>query len=231
MSETVSDAVARVSAPVSLVEASLAEFAKILPKAVDPERFGRWALTCLRNGLNSPKQREAWERVLNPANEAGRLSVMSALMDSASLGLEPGREYHLVPFGSTVTGITDYKGEVKLITNHEPSSVIAMLVHQYDDFHMTGANIPPRHDADWFGNRGAVVGGYAYVDYGSGRYSLVARMRELPDQDDPMADSFQKHREVAKTKAVWDEWPEPMRCKTLVHQLRKMVPWAAERQW
>jgi hypothetical protein len=27
---------------------------------------------------------------------------------------------------------------------------------------------------------------------------------------------------------VWNEWPESMRLKTLVHQLRKWVPWSAE---
>src|SRR5277367_2490305 len=219
--ETVSNAVARVQAPSQLIEASLTEFAKILPKSVEPERFGRWALTCLKNGLSNPKQMEHWSRVLHPDNEAGRLSVMSALMDAAALGLEPGREYHLVPFGGTVAGITDYKGEVRLITNAEPCSVVAMLVHEKDQLRLTGANIPPGHDADWFGERGPVTGGYCYIDYGS-RYSLVTRMSEA---------DFLKHRAVAKIHTVWDAWPEAMRVKTLVHQVRKMVPWAVERQW
>jgi recombinational DNA repair protein RecT len=221
----VGQAVARVQAPATLIESSLTEFAKVLPSSVDKDKFGRWALTCLKNALNdtgNPKQVEAWGRVLNPANEAGRLSVMSALMDAAALGLEPGREYHLIPFGSVVTGITDYKGEIKLITNYCPSAVIAMLVHEQDDFHMTGANIPPKHDADWFGDRGPVTGGYSFVDYGGERYSLVTRMPEA---------EFLKHREVAKTKAVWDAWPDQMRVKTLVHGTRKLVPWSVERMW
>lgn len=214
--------IARVEPPSRLIEASLGEFAKILPAAVKPEQFGRWALTVIRKGLSDPRQGEAWSRVLDPANAAGAASVMSALMDAASLGLEPGREYHLVPLGGQVTGITDYKGEIRLITNYAPCSVIAMLVHERDDLTMTGANIPPKHDADWFADRGPVTGGYAYVDYGAERYSLVTRMSEA---------DLAKHREVAKIKTVWDQWPEAMRLKTLVHQLRKMVPWATERQW
>lgn len=231
MSETVSAAVARVEAPGKLIESSLAEFAKLLPPQVPPEKYGRWALTVLKNGLRDPDQGQAWARVLDPANGAGIASVMSELMNCASLGLEPGREFHLVPFGQVVTGITDYKGEIRLITNARRCSVIAMLVHAKDDFRLTGANNPPLHNADWFGVRGPVTGGYAYVDYGNGEYSLVVRMREAPDPEDLTVDSFLRHREKAKTKKVWDEWPESMRLKTLVHQLRKMVSWSPVRLW
>jgi hypothetical protein len=38
------------------------------------------------------------------------------------------------------------------------------------------------------------------------------------------------HREKAKTKTVWDEWPEAMRLKTLCHQLRKWVEWSPDRR-
>lgn len=210
----------------TLVEVSIPEFGKVLPPQVSAERFGRWALTTLNRGLTSPddRQREAWGKVLG--HDPGRLSVIGAFMDAASLGLEPGREYHLVPFGGLVTGITDYKGEIRLITNAQRCSVVAMLVRAKDDFYMLGANIPPKHEADWFGDRGPITGGYAYVDYGGGRYSQVARLPEksaTPDQD-----SFEKHRAKAKTQKVWDEWPEPMRLKTLVHILRKTEPWSAE---
>ena len=225
MSESVAGAVARVQAPAKLIEDSLADFAKLLPASVPPEKYARWALGILRKGLNGP-QADAWARVLHPDNAPGLASVMVALMDCASLGLEPGREYHLVPFGATVTGITDYKGEIRLITNASRYSVVvAQLVREKDTFYMTGANIPPSHDADWFGSdRGDIIGGYAYVDYGGpdGHYSQVVRLSEA---------DFAKHRGVAKTKTVWDEWPEPMRVKTLVHGLRKMVPWSPERQW
>ena len=224
MSESIGTAVAIANAPTELIQTSLVEFSRALPAGIPKEKFGQWALTMLSKALSSPddKQRQAWGRVLDPANEAGRMSVLVALKECAALGLEPGREYHVVPFGSTATGITDYKGEIRLISNWEPCSVIAMLVRAADKLVMTGANIPPRHDADWFGERGPVIGGYSYVDYGGGRYSLVHRMGEA---------DFLKHREVARAKTVWDAWPEPMRLKTLVHGTRTMVPWSAERKW
>lgn len=223
MSEpTVSGEVARLEAasPARMLEAQAAEFAKVLPAHVGAEKFTRWALTLLR--------KPDLARVMTTPE--GQLSVMSALMDCASLGLEPGREYHLVPFAgkfkdgiakpATVTGITDYKGEVRLITNAQRCSVIAMLVHEKDSFSMLGANIPPAHDtADWFADRGPVIGGYAYVDFGFQRCSLVVRMSEA---------EFLRHRALSRKQDLWDTWPEAYRLKTMLHQLRKWVAWSPE---
>jgi recombination protein RecT len=209
MSETVGQAVATVQGAMPMLTPE--RWADVLPAHVGPAKFQRWALTLMQNP----------DLIEVSKTPAGQLSIVTALLDCASLGLEPGRTYHLVKFGGTVTGITDYKGEIQLITNASPAAcVVAQLVRKADDFHMTGANIPPRHDADWFADdRGEVTGGYAYVDYGGQRYSQVARMTEA---------QFRKHRDKARAKNVWDEWPEAMRLKTLVHQLRKWVPWSAE---
>jgi hypothetical protein len=229
--QDLSRAVDIIAAPSKLIESGIGEFAKVLPSAIDPDTFARWALSVLKNGLNpggtdaGRKQAQAWARVLAPDNQAGTLSVMAAFMDAASLGLEPGREYHLVPFGDTVTGMTDYRGEIRLITNARESSVICQLVRGGDEFRMLAANIPPHHepaDGNWFGDRGPVVGGYAFTAYARGEFSNIVTMPEA---------EFLKHREQARTKSVWDAWPEQMRAKTLIHQLRKWVPWARERQW
>lgn len=231
MSDPVSAEIARVEVPEQLIKAELASFGRVLPAAIPKDMFGTWAVNMLAKALASPdpRQLQAWARVLDPGNGAGLTSVIVALKQCAELGLRPGSEYHLVPFGATVTGITDYHGEVRLITNHEPCSVIAQLVRGLDKFAMIGANVPPRHEFDPFGDRGEITGGYAYVAYGAGRYSLVAYLPE--SSDDPTRDSFARHREVAKTKVVWDAWPEAMRLKTLVHAVRDFVPWSAERRW
>ena len=207
MSETVGQAVAEVQAAPRMLDES--RWADVLPAHIGPAKFQRWALTLMQR----PDLIECTH------TEHGRLSIVTALLDCASLGLEPGRTYHLVPYKGIVKGMTDYKGEIELIWNAVQRPVIAQLVHQGDDFHMTGANMPPKHDAEWFGDRGPVIGGYAYVDYGGELYSQVIRMSET---------DFLVHRAKAQTVKVWDEWPEPMRLKTLVHQLRKWVPWSAE---
>jgi len=215
--ETVSAAVARQVPLEPVLEQMRPEFAKLLPSHLGPERYERWCVTFLKGALGG-NQADAWQRVLT--SPAGQLSVMQAFLDCGSLGLEPGRTYHLVPFGGQVTGITDYKGEIELIYRAGRTPVVAQLVRAEDDFYLVGANVPPRHNsADWFADRGPVIGGYAYCEMAPDMYSLVVHMSEA---------DFAKHRAKAKTKNVWDEWPESMRLKTLVHQLRKWVPWSAE---
>ena len=207
--QTVSGAVEQVTAAPKMISPEV--FAQVLPRHVGAEKYTRWCLTLLKD----PKLAEV------ARTDAGRLSIMSALMDCASLGLEPGRTYHLVPFKGTVTGIVDYKGEVQLVWNAVQRPVVASLVYSKDDFAVRGANVPPLHEGDWFAEdgRGVIQGGYAYVDYGQQLYSLVVYMSEA---------DFLRHKAKAATKGVWDEWPEAMRLKTLVHQLRKWVPWSAE---
>jgi phage RecT family recombinase len=206
--QTVSGAVEQAAATPRMLQAQ--NFAAVLPRHIGADKFQRWALTLLKD----PKMIEV------ARTDEGRLSIMSALMDCASLGLEPGRTYHLVPFGGVITGITDYKGEIELIYRAMRQPVVARLVHQADEFAPRGANTPPHHDCkDWFADRGPVTGGYAYAQFEPGVYSLVALMSEA---------DFLKHRDKARTKVVWDEWPEDMRLKTLIHRLRKWVPWSVE---
>jgi recombination protein RecT len=231
MSESVGQEVARVSAPYALIEASKAEFGKLLPASIGPEKFARWGLTVLRNGLASPSPavRESWDRVIG--SEEGKLSLMTALMDCASLGLEPGRTYHLVPFrnkqgGAEVTGITDYKGEIELIAN-AGGIVCAELVRKEDKFQWYGVSYAPSHEFDPFNDdRGDVIGGYAYLMATGGH--LASKVVHMS------AAEFAKHEAASRTAgrddSPWKLWREPMQLKTLVHELRKWVPWAVERQ-
>jgi recombination protein RecT len=211
MTETVAQAAELATVAPRMLDES--RWADVLPKHIGAARFQRWALTLMQKP-------DLIEVARTPA---GQLSIVKAFLDCASLGLEPGRTYHLVPYKGVVQGITDYKGEIELIYNAIQKPVIASLVYSKDDFHMVGANVPPKHEADWFAEdgRGNIVGGYAYVEMGGGTYSMVVRMTEA---------EFLKHRAKAQIKAVWDEWPEAMRIKTLVHQLRKFVPWSREKQ-
>jgi recombination protein RecT len=206
--QTVGAAVEQIQAAPRMIDQ--ANWADVLPRHIGAAKFQRWALTLLKD----PKM------AVIAQTDAGRLSIMSALMDCASLGLEPGRTYHLVPYAGTITGMTDYKGEIELIYRAMRQPVTAMLVRQADEFAPRGANTPPHHDTkDWFADRGPVTGGYAYAQFAPGIYSMVALMSEA---------DFLKHREKARSKNVWDEWPDAMRLKTLVHQLRKWCPWSVE---
>lgn len=238
--QTITGALDILHAPENAIRTALPELARVLPPGITREAFGQWSLNMLTRGLNDPKQARAWAAVLDPANPAGLASVMTALKRSAELGLRPGSEYHLVPYlskdkegkvtGATVTGITDYHGEIKLICNWEPCSVVAQLVRANDKYRRLGANIPPEHEFDQFGSqRGEIVGGYAYVAYEQGRCSLVAAMPR--SSNDPLQDCFDKHQAKAGTQAIWSAWYEAMCLKTLIHALRDFVPWSATRLW
>jgi len=209
MTETVAQAAELATVAPRMLDES--RWADLLPGHIGAAKFQRWALGMMQRS----------DLIEVSRTPQGQLSIVKAFMDCASLGLEPGRTYHLVPYKGVVQGITDYKGEVQLIWNAVQRPVIASLVYSKDTFYMTGANLPPTHEADWFAEdgRGSIIGGYAYVQMGEGLYSLVIRMTEA---------DFLKHRAKAQTKNVWDEWPESMRLKTLVHQLRKWVPWSAD---
>jgi recombinational DNA repair protein RecT len=219
MSETVAQAAEFATVAPRMLDET--RWADVLPAHIGPAKFQRWALGIMQKP-------ELLEVAQTPM---GQLSIVTAFLEAASLGLEPGREYHLMPFGGrerdgtpkpkTVTGMTDYKGEVKLIWNAVQRPVVASLVYSKDEFYMTGANVPPKHDADWFrpDGRGDIIGGYAYVDYGRDLYSLVIRMSEA---------EFLEHRAMSKKQDLWDKHPVPFRLKTLVHQLRKWTPWSAD---
>lgn len=204
-----------------LIRAGAEAFAAALPRHIGAERYQRWCLTFLKQAV-AGKQAAQWTRVL--ASPIGQQSLMSAFMDCAALGLEPGRTYHFVPFGELVSGITDYKGEIELIFRAGPFPVVAQLVRKADEFRMVGANVPPRHEADWFGERGEITGGYSYCQLGPQSYTQVVLMSE---------DEFQYRLSKIKGRGeshYEHEWPEQWRLKTLVHQLRKWAPWSTEIQ-
>jgi len=224
--QTIAGELAVLSPVTAIINASITEFAKLLPPSLPPEKFARWGLSVLRAGVNpgtteqQRKTAEQWARVLAPGNEAGRLSVMSALMDCASLGLEPGREYHLVPFGGTVSGITDYKGEVRLITNaRKDTLVVAQLVRAGDQFEFHGPHCFPEYRGMPFSDA-EVEGGYAFTLTAGELSSMVITMGRA---------EFDKHE--ARGGPIWKQWRDAMQRKTLVHQVRKLVPWSPERQW
>lgn len=121
----------QVSATASYVKKMSAQWAKVLPSVCTPERFARVALSCL-NG--NQKLAAALQ------TETGMVSLSSALMKCAEVGLEPnGRDAHLIPFntkqGVQIQLIIDYKGLVKLARRSgEISTIVAETVHKSDKF-------------------------------------------------------------------------------------------------
>lgn len=203
--------------PGALVAQYRDDFALVLPTHIDPKQWVRVAQGVMRR---DPKLTRAAQN--NPG------SFLSAMLDCARLGLEPGDTYHLVPFGNEVTGIKDYKGEIELVYRAGAvASVKAEVVYEHDEFEWDGGQQMerPRHQPSggWFADRGRMIGGYAYAVMTTGATSRVVVMSEA---------EILEHKKVSKSSgrsdSPWNRWPKAMWLKTLVHELQKWVPTSAE---
>jgi recombination protein RecT len=198
----------------ALVEQYRESFTTVLPTHANPDQWIRVAQGVQRRDPKLAKAARA-----NPG------SLLSALLDCARLGLEPGDTYHLVPFGNEVTGITDYTGEIELIYRAGAvAKVEAQVVHAKDIFeYRPGEMDRPRHEADWFGDRGELIGAYAYGVFKDGAVSRVIVMGKT---------EIEQHRDVNRSSggkdSPWVKWPASMYLKTVAKQLRKWVPSSAE---
>lgn len=198
--------------PGALVKQYQNDIAMVLPSHVKPDQFVRIAQGVLRR---DPKLAQVAQRNVG--------SFMRAVLDCATLGLEPGKTYHFVAYGSDVVGITDYKGEIELIYRAGAvASVQAEIVYENDEFDYHPGS-PPHHRPDWFGDRGEMIGVYAYAVMNDGSTSRVVMMSRA---------DIEKVKAVSKTSksssSPWNQWPDRMWLKTAIHQLAKWVPTSAE---
>lgn len=194
------------------------DYAKVLPQHIDAAHWVR-----LAQGLLRRNESLAEAAVENPG------SFLSALLECARLGHEPGTEhYALVPFKTNgryeVTGIEQYQGEIERMYRAGAVQAVICEVVRKEDFFMWRPGEPPQHDAEWFASaetRGELVGVYAFAVLKGGGISKVVVMG---------AEEIGKHKDVARTDVMWRKWPEAMWRKTAIHELEKWVPTSAEYQ-
>lgn len=220
MTETVSNAVAKQqTGPMAVIDQSAGWLASILPSHVDAKAFTGLAKAALKKNV---KLAQAATR--NPSG------FMMSLSECARLGLVPGDTFHIVPFENkrqgTVefTGIVDYTGEIELIYRAGAvSSIKAEIVYANDKFYFSPDMDRPDHAPDWFGDRGEMIGVYAYAVMKDGATSRVVMMS---------AAEVLRVKAVSKTAAFgdspWKLWEDRMWLKTAIHQLEKWVPTSAE---
>ena len=223
MSQTVSNAVAqREQGPAALIERYSNDFARVLPSHVKPETWVRIAQSALRQNARLAEAAR---------NDPG--SFLAALLDAARLGLEPGTEqYYLVPYrdrarGWIVQGIPGYQGEIELMYRAGAvSSVVVEVVRERDVFrYQPGRDERPHHEVDWFGDRGKLVGVYAYAVMTDGATSKVV---VLGRRDIEQARAASASYKLKPDASPWTTHEEAMWLKTAAHRLRKWVPTSAE---
>lgn len=225
---TTETAVAKLqNSPAQLIRDHRNDIAQVLPTHIKPETFVRVAVGVVNRDRN-----------LRAAAENDPGSLMVALLDAARQGLEPGTEqYYLTVRGGKVLGVRGYQGEIELIYRAGAvSSVIVEAVYTGDTFvwapgkvddhtpkRWDGAQTRPFHEVDWFGDRGKLLGAYAYAIMKDGTPSkvVVADQRRIKRAMEASATAGKSH-------SPWSSDPEAMYLKTAVHDLRKFVPTSAE---
>ncbi len=199
------------------------EFALALPQHIPVERFVRVVMTAVQR---------------NPdlAN-ADRVSLFNAALLAAQDGLLPdGRDGALVIYNTRVKGKDGERdqwvsavqwmpmiaGVLKKARNSgELSSIEAHIVREADEFRFTiGVDDIPFHNPNWFGDRGKVIGVYAFAKLKDG-----TRQCEVMSYSD-----VEKVRSASKSKdkGPWVDWWEEMARKTALRRLLKRLPTSAD---
>lgn len=185
---------------------------------VNPAHFKRVALTAIR---------------ANPLlGKADFVSLMSAIMATAQLGLEPhgplGQAY-LVPFNNNkekrvdVTLIIGYQGLIELVyRSGRVTDIVAHAVYEKDEFeYRLGTNAHIDHKPA-VGDRGEIVGAYAIANLAGG-----GQVFDFMHVDDIHR---RRDRSRAKDSGPWKTDYEAMCRKTAVRQLFKWLPASIEVQ-
>lgn len=149
-------------------------------------------------------------------------SLQGAILNVAAIGisLNPATAHaYLVPRDGAICLDISFKGLVKLATDCGAIKYAkAELVYQNDDFAWRGPTTPPKHEADPFGDRGDLKGGYVIAKMPDGEYMIEVMS----------VDEIHKVRNTSKAyksgKGPWVDWPEEMAKKTLIKRAYKSWP-------
>jgi recombination protein RecT len=224
----ISNAVAvRDNGPEAIVRQHKDDLTLVLPSHVKGETWMRLAYGALRSN-----QQLLQVATRNPG------SLMSALLECARLGHEPAsKSFYLVPFGNEVQGIEGYRGVVERIYRAGAVKVVhAEVVYSNDEFVWEPGTIdthqPPRwegpqtvpfHKADWFSDRGEVMGAFSYGIFQDGTPSRVVVINRA------YIDKVRKEsRGSENAKSPWVKWFDQMVLKTVAHRLEPWVPTSTE---
>ena len=216
--------VARVK-PSDLVQRYAGSFSRLLPSHMREDGGGdQWVATVKALLLTRPEIAEA------AANGPGEF--LSALVQAARKGLEPGTpEFHLVPFAPkkgkprVIQGIEGYQGIIERIYRAGAvSSVIVEVVRERDTFnYRPGLDARPEHVVDWFGERGRLLGAYAYAIMRDGSTSKVV---VIGPEEAKRARA--KSASAGSDYSPWNTDTAAMWAKTAARRLENWVPTSAE---
>ncbi|MBB1252881.1 recombinase RecT [Streptomyces sp. OF3] len=198
----------------AMVQQYRQDFSTVLPSHVKPDTWVRLAQGVLRRDKNLAQVAER-----NPG------SLLAALLECARLGHEPGTDsFYLVPFDNEIQGIEGYRGVVERIYRAgEIRAVKAEVVYSEDYFEYSPNMDKPLHRPDYFGERGSIVGAYAYGVFQDGSTSKVVVINRA------YIDKVKKESKGSdKPSSPWVKWEDGMVLKTVAKRLEPWVPSSTE---
>lgn len=214
---------------VSMINGSISELAKALPKHLSPERLARIATTAIRQ---NPKLMQCTP-----------MSFMGALFTAAQLGLEPvaGLAY-LIPFDNNkcINGewvkvtecqfVIGYKGVAELFYRHEKSGLIDWgIVHEKDEFSFeygTNANLKHKPATK---ERGQVIGYYGIFKLNNGLSKfLYMTYAECMEHGKKHSKTYSQRGQAFNKKSPWATNFDVMALKTVLIQVAKTAPMSTE---
>ncbi|MGN6609956.1 MAG: recombinase RecT [Jatrophihabitans sp.] len=228
-----------------LIEQYSSDFATVLPSHIKPATWVRVAQGALKKGKKVRVKAPSGEWVerfeLEVAAQNNPAAFLSALLDAARQGLEPGTDqYYLTPRKVKgeleILGVRGYQGEIEMMYRAGAvASVIVEVVRERDTFVWTPGRVDPQrrwegpqerpfHEVDWFADdRGGLRGVYAYAVMKSGSTSkvVVLNRKQVEAARDVSPGSQSEY-------SPWVKWEEAMWLKTAAHHLHKWVPTSAE---
>ena len=200
----------------------VAQLQMALPKFLDPERFLRLFYTAI---LRNPK-------LLDCSKE----SMLSVLIESASLGLEPilGKAA-IVPYNNVAQFQPMYRGLIDLARRTADVKIVAHVVYEKDEFDIVyGINETLRHKPCLSEDRGNIVGAYTiwYQKSGDTSFTFMPAKDIYKIRDRSTAYQYAtknpKNKDAQKTPWITD--PGEMCKKTVIKRHSKLEPCSVEMQ-
>jgi len=195
---------------VTALSTELQNTAEALPTGLNVVRFANNAIALL---YNNDKLREY-------ASKYGFAPVKIGLMKGAYLGLDfMNEEAHLVPFGSELKFMMNYRGAVKLVKKYsirKVKDVYAEIVREGDEFQKTIENGEQRVDFKPLPfNGGDIIGAFAVCMFEDG--GLLCETMSLKE--------LENTRKASKNSNTgpWKLYTSEMYKKTVLHRLCKHI--------
>jgi len=187
------------------------QLALAVPKHLNADRMARIAATEVRKN----------KALLNTEPT----SFLGSVMQAAQLGLEPGSalgQAYLVPYGNQCQLIIGYKGMIDLARRSgQVISLNAYAVREGDDFNFQLGLKPDIHhvpslEADRIKKPITYVYAVATLKGGGYQFEVMSRAE------------IEAVKAKAKSKNIWNSYPEEMAKKTVIRRLFKYLPVSIE---